>query len=361
MIKKWNFNLEVIVAILIKYLYIHLKNIMPFFKKDPLQVIAFQSYGTDSHFFARGRALEDESIDLEANNFWQLVVNSWKRFDTDEIRNIGLDLKLPNNEILKATTDRKGYFRVEANLNDLEMMTNEEGWLSFELSYNDVNIKRKIQNQNRFPGELLIPSSKVQYGVVSDIDDTILHTGVVSLLKWRLIYNSIFKNAKSRIPLKGSAEFYHKLHRGASGENANPIFYVSHSPWNLYRYLELFLRQNNFPKGPILLRSMSDMLKKKSLNEKPQKQKEILNLIKTYPDLPFILIGDSGEHDPDIYMEIAEAFPDRIIAIYLRSVKHKKKMLRVKGLVENLKTTPMLLVEESQQAIEHAKKNGFIT
>lgn len=333
---------------------------MGWLKKDPLQIIAFQGYGTDSHFYARGRALEDESIDLEDQHIWHLIVNTWKRFETDEIKNVDINIKLPNNKILKGVTDNDGYYKVEANLQDLKKLTNEEGWLSFELSYSDVNIKRTIQNENRFPGEILIPSTISQFGVASDIDDTILHTGVVSMLKWKVVYNSIFKHAKNRSPLEGAADFYHRLHKGASGKNANPIFYVSHSPWNLYRYLELFLRQNNFPKGPILLRSLSNFLKRKSLDEKPQKQKEILNLLKTYPDLPFILIGDSGEHDPDIYMEIAEEFPDRILAIYLRSVKHKKKMMRVKGLIENYKTTQVLMVEKSAQAIDHARKNGFI-
>lgn len=333
---------------------------MSWFKKDPLQIIDFQSYGTNSHFYARGRALEDESIDLEANNTWQLIVNFWKRFETDKIKYVGLDLKLPNNTILKTTTDAKGYYKIYANLKDLEALTNDEGWLSYELSYNDVTIKRTIQNENRFPGELLIPSRNAQFGVASDIDDTILHTGVVSLLKWRLIYNSIFKGALSRTPLEGAADLYDKLHRGVSGENANPIFYVSHGPWNLYRYLELFLKVNDFPKGPILLRTFNEFIKKKPQDEKPQKQKEILNLLRTYPELPFILIGDSGEHDPDIYMEIAEEYPNRILAIYLRSVKHKKRMLRVHGLVENYKTTPVLMVENSAQAIDHARLHGFI-
>lgn len=333
---------------------------MAWFKKDPLQIVAFQSYGTDSHFYARGRAIEDESIDLEQQHIWHLIVNTWKRFETDEIKHVGVDVKLPNNTILKVKTDDSGYFIAEEQLEQLKSLTNDEGWLTYELSYNDASIKRVIQNENRFPGELLIPSSRAEFGVASDIDDTILHTGVVSILKWQVIYNSIFKHAKNRIPLEGAADFYHKLHRGASGKNANPIFYVSHSPWNLYRYLELFLRQNNFPKGPILLRSLSNLLKRKHQGEKPQKQREILNILKTYPNLPFILIGDSGEHDPDIYMEIAEEFPDRILAIYLRSVKHKKKMLRVKHLVENYKTTMVLMVESSAQAIEHAKKHGFI-
>jgi len=333
---------------------------LSWFKKDPLQIIAFQSYGTDTHFYARGRALEDESIDLEDQHIWHLIINTWKRFETDEIKHVDLDIKLPNNKIIKVTSDDNGYFIAEENLENLKALTNDEGWLPFELSYNDANIKHKIQRGNRFPGELLIPSSKSQFGIASDIDDTILHTGVVSILKWKVIYNSIFKHANNRIPLEGSADFYHKLHRGVSGKNANPIFYVSHSPWNLYRYLELFLRQNNFPKGPILLRSLSNLLRKKPQNEKPQKQKEILNLLKTYPDLPFILIGDSGEHDPDIYMEIAEEFPGRILAIYLRSVKHKKKMVRVRELIKNYNTTVALVVDSSAQAIEHAKEHGFI-
>ncbi len=169
---------------------------MAWFKKDPLQIIAFQSYGTDDHFYARGRALEDESIDLEAQNILHLAINSWKRFETDEIKNIGIKIKLPNNKIIKAKTDDNGYFRVEENLAKLRSLSNDEGWLSFELSYDDVNIERSITNDNRFPGELLIPSDDAQFGVASDIDDTILHTGVVSTLKWRVIYNSIFKNAK---------------------------------------------------------------------------------------------------------------------------------------------------------------------
>jgi phosphatidate phosphatase APP1 len=175
-----------------------------------------------------------------------------------------------------------------------------------------------------------------------------------------VIYNTFLKTAKNRVPLEGAAEFYHMLHRGKSEKETNPIFYVSHSPWNMYRYLEFFLKKNNFPKGPILLREFGNFLNRKNISEKPQKQKENLNILKTYSNLKLILIGDSGEHDADIYLEIAEAYPDRILAIYLRSVKHKRKMLRVKGLYENYKTVPALLVESSEQAIEHARQNGFI-
>ncbi|WP_299273856.1 App1 family protein [uncultured Psychroserpens sp.] len=329
------------------------------FKKDPLQIITFQSYGTDNHFYMRGRALEDETINLEQKGLFGLFINSWKRFETDEIKHTELKITLPNGTILKTTTDDHGYFKVDENVEGLMNLADDDGWLNFEVAYNNVNIKRSIQNSNCFIGELLIPSAKADYGVISDIDDTIIHTGVVSTLKWKVLLNSIFKNAGNRIPLEGAAEFYFKLHRGQSGHNANPIFYVSHSPWNLYRYLEFFLRQHTFPKGPILLRSFKDIFKKKS-GDQPQKQIEIINILKTYPTLQFILIGDSGERDADIYIDIAKTYPDQVSAIYLRSVKHKKKMMRVRGLFENYNQTPVLLVESSAQAIEHAKKHGFI-
>lgn len=329
------------------------------FKKDPLQIVIFQSYGTDSHFYMRGRALEDETIDLEQKGLFGLFVNSWKRFETDEIKHTELKITLPNKRVLKTVTDDHGYFKIDEQVEGLKTLTNDEGWLKIEASYNDVNIKRSIQNENRFPGELLIPSTKADYGVISDIDDTIIHTGVVSTLKWKVLINSIFKNATSRIPLEGAAEFYHKLHRGASGNTANPIFYVSHSPWNLYRYLEFFLKQHNFPKGPILLRSFKDIFRKKS-GDQPQKHIEIVNILKTYPNLKFILIGDSGERDADIYLDISKAFPSQVAAIYLRSVTHKKKMLRIKSLFKDYDKIPVLLVNTSDEAIAHAKQNGFI-
>jgi len=333
---------------------------MSLFKRDPLQIITFDSYGTNSHFYLRGRALEDESINLDSRNVFSLLVNMWKRMETDEVKNSEINIKLPNDRILKTKTDNHGYFKIDEPVKNIQELINEEGWVNFEASYAKPSGKRIIQHENRFPGKILIPSTKAKFGVISDIDDTILHTGVVSILKWRVLINTAFKTAKKRLPLSGAPDLYNLLHRGESGNNANPIFYVSHSPWNLYRYLELFLRQNDFPKGPILLRTMQTFFKRKEEGHKPQKQLEILNLLKTYTDLPFILIGDSGEHDADIYKEIAELYPDRIKAIYLRSVNSKKRMIRVRGLFENYKTTTVLFVEKSEDAIKHAKKMEFI-
>lgn len=332
---------------------------MSLFKKDPLQIISFLSYGTPNHFYHRGRAIEDETIDLEDKSLFGLILNTWKRFDTDEIKNTKLKITLPNNTIYYTVTDKDGYFKFTESIANLDQLIDAKGWLNFDVSYDTVRLDRKIQNRNKFSAQLLIPNKNADFGVISDIDDTIIHTGVVSILKWRVLYNTFFKHAQNRLPLEGAAKFYRLLHLGPTGIKANPFFYVSHSPWNLYRYLEFFLTKNKFPKGPILLRSFGNIFKKKIPNSKPEKQIEIENILSTYPDLSFVLIGDSGEHDPYIYLDIVNAFPDRIKAVYLRSVNDKKKIKRVKLLLKDYKQTPVLLVETSDEAIVHASKNGL--
>lgn len=335
------------------------------FKKDPFQIIPFRSYGTSNHLYAKGRALEDENIDLSKKGFLPMIWVAYKRFKTDLIKNTPLLLRLPDGRKIDVNTDDQGYFLIDQTTDKLLEMVDADGYLKYEISFLDEFKRRRIQNENKFEGEILLPPETATYGVVSDIDDTIIHTGLTSRFKWQVVKNTIFKRAEKRIPLEGAAHFYTQLQKGKSGHDCNPIFYVSHSPWNLYHYLEVFLEKNDFPKGPILLRDFVNPIPKllrlsSPKAEKPEKQKEILNLLKTYPKLPFILIGDSGEHDPDIYIEIAEAHPERILAIYMRSVNHKRKMVRVKGLFKDYETVPVLMVESSEAAIEHAQQMGFI-
>ncbi|MEJ2163071.1 MAG: DUF2183 domain-containing protein [Robiginitalea sp.] len=331
-----------------------------FGKKDPLQIIGFQTYGTSEHLYARGRALEDEVIDLAHKGTLKLFLNSWKRFETDEIRHAPLRLHLPDGRSLEISTDSHGYFLLDRTVGNLGPLTDEEGWLPYEISFDSDQSSPRILNDNRFPGSLLIPSQEASYGVISDIDDTILHTGVTSYMKWQVIANTLFKKPDRRIPLQGAAELYRRLHLGKSGAEVNPIFYVSHSPWNLYRYLEFFLHKHDFPKGPLLLRSMASVMGRAVAGHIPHKEHEILNILNTYPEKRFILIGDSGERDADIYLDVARLHPGRILAIYLRSVRHRRRMNRVRNLILQETNIPVLLVDRSEEVMEHARSMGFV-
>ena len=326
----------------------------------PLQIHGYQTYGTDNHLYLLGRALEDEGVNFDKTGVANAFKNAYKQFRSDELPNAKLKIRLPDDRVFYTETDSDGYFKVDQAVEGLRKLTNDQGWLQLELGYDDENQKRLIQNDNRFSGQMLIPSKKAEYGVISDIDDTILRTGVTSLLKWRVIFNTLFKDVGNRTPFKGAASFYNKLHLGKSGEASNPMFYVSNSPWNLYHYLQAFIKNNNFPKGAILLRDFRTPFDRTQKPEKPHKQQEIRNILSTYLDMQFVLIGDSGEHDADIYIEIAEEFPEQIKAIYLRSVNHEKRVFRVRGLLERFEITPALLVKESAMAEDHARELGLI-
>jgi phosphatidate phosphatase APP1 len=134
--------------------------------------------------------------------------------------------------------------------------------------------------------------------------------------------------------------FYRALHAGI-----NPLFYVSKSPWNLYAPLVEFLDHQGLPAGPLVLRDFGLRMKK---NHKTEAIEAILG---TYPGLPFVLIGDSGEQDPEIYADIARRFPGRVRAIYIRSVSRRK--LPQAGY-------PLILAPDSLYAAAHAAAEGLI-
>jgi phosphatidate phosphatase APP1 len=328
------------------------------YKATEIHVMPYRSYGTSFHLYVKGRVLDNSPIEyLDKQSFFRTVANAFRQFDTYEIPDITVQLAISGTHFT-VKTDAKGYFLFDVTVDaDMRKSSDAEGWMYFDLRIID---EQQALVKDVFKGEFLIPEAEADFGVITDIDDTLLNTGVTSILKWKVIRNSLFVNAHRRIPLEGAPNLYKKLHLGIANKEKNPIFYLSNSPWNMYQYLQLFLDHNSFPKGPVLLRSFNSIFQKVAGDEKPHKQKEIINILNTYPDLNFILIGDSGEHDASIYTDIAVQFPNRILCIYLRSVTHSGRMRAVKSIVDNFRATPVLLVETSAEAEEHAQKQGFI-
>ena len=210
---------------------------------------------------------------------------------------------------------------------------------------------------------VLVPPPDAEYGVISDIDDTIMRTGATSLLESGR--NVLLNNAHTRIPFHGVSKFYRSLQLGRNGKRNNPFFYVSSSPWNNYDLLYHFLELNEIPQGPLLLRDFGiDETKLGHSDHMSHKYKEIENILITYPELDFILIGDSGQQDAAIYSEVVKNHPGRIMAIYIRDVAIEKHTRKVIGIADELKKgggdVEMLLVKETAEAAKHAAGKGFI-
>jgi phosphatidate phosphatase APP1 len=159
-------------------------------------------------------------------------------------------------------------------------------------------------------------------------------------------------NSQTRKPFPGVAAFYRALHRGR-----NPFFYVSKSPHNLYVPLIEFLQRQQLPAGPLLLRDYGLRM------NRDHKTTAIEDILATYPALRFLLIGDSGEQDPEIYTAVLNRFPERIRVIYIRSVDRSPARLKaIERLVEKVASTgcQLVLAQDSEFAAAHAAAEGLI-
>lgn len=216
-----------------------------------------------------------------------------------------------NGSTYQAKADNEGYVFMDA-----------PAQIQFEEKTQWREVILKSRNHS-FQCEYLVPSFNAAYGIISDIDDTILVTDVHSPVK--MIYNSILKNPFQRKAFKGIKEFYE-----AKTQNGhNPVFYLSNSPWNLYQNIKQFLDIQMLPKGPILLRDYGMHFPSVPKAYSHHKENNIELLLSVYPHLPFILIGDASQEDAIIYSLIKNKYPDRIKKILIREVSNPKNMAKI--------------------------------
>ncbi|MCA1765378.1 MAG: DUF2183 domain-containing protein, partial [Desulfobulbaceae bacterium] len=215
-------------------------------------------------------------------------------------------------------TDETGFFRVR--LPPVETPPRDRLWHDLELEVKP--------DESGNPGvvtrsEVFLPHSNCRYIVISDIDDTIMETGVAN--KLLMIKNLFFRSAQSRVAFPGVASFYRALHAGHSGTEDNPMLYLSRAPWSIYEMFDEFFHLHRIPVGPVLFLRDWGMSPRRPFPRKAKGHKLFLlrNMLKIYDNLPFILVGDSGQHDPEIYSAIVRENPGRILAVYIRNVSRK--------------------------------------
>lgn len=325
---------------------------------DPIQIVPFRTYGTVNRMYVKGRVLEDKKIARAADKDTVLnnLVNMYKRFESDEVPGAKLKIVMPDEQH-EVITDKEGYFVLK--LTPKAPIINEDLWhkIPVELLNAPIPFGTGIISQ----AEVMIPPSDSEYGIISDIDDTIVKTNATSLLA--MGRTTFLNNAKTRLPFPGVKEFYKALQLGRNGKRNNPVFYVSSSPWNLYDLLIDFLDLNQIPAGPLLLRDFGfDNHKKEESGHMGHKMKEIKQILEAYPNLNFVLIGDSGQEDPVIYSEVVKLFPGRILSIYIRDVELPDRHKIAIDISNSLKEhkVEMLIVKDTVMAAEHAAKAGLI-
>jgi len=293
-----------------------------------------------------GGPLDDDSV-------WENLANTWRRWESDEVAGAEVSIRCGGHEAT-VISDEEGYYEAT-----LPPVISDGLWTTAEAR---VRVDgREISAVH----QVLAPPLDAAFGIVSDLDDTVIHTGITSLLLAARL--TFLENAKTRKPLDGVAELYAALQKGISALAAvNPIFYVSSSPWNLHDLLWDFIALNDIPRGPVLLRDFG-LDAEKFIKEKGHghKLRKALSILDGYPALPFVLIGDSGQEDATIYAEICAIRPGRVKAVYIRDVDPDLESDRdamVHRAVEVAKShgVTMILAPNSKAMSEHASRVGLI-
>jgi phosphatidate phosphatase APP1 len=315
-------------------------------KRPPVnfRIEPYGGHGGAEGVVVRGRVLDNPppSEAVEGEGVGAAVRRSLASFVTDELPGVALRVTV-GDESVETVTDREGYFhvRVPSRATSGPVL---RGTVELAAPY------RGLTGPHATPTDILVPSVDAAFGVISDVDDTIIETGVQRV--GMMLRQTFTGSALTRTPFPGAAELYRDLAAGG-----NPFFYVSSSPWNLHAFLLAFLEHRGFPVGPLLLRDLLG-----TREGRARKHERIEEILELHPGLRFVLIGDSGEKDPQIYADIVRAHPSRILAVYIREVRLDPGDGRVEAVSDRWEhDVPFVVAADSDAVRRHAASIGLLT
>lgn len=227
-------------------------------------------------------------------------------FLVDNERGKTISIRIQGNALLLPPSGANGHPHHEVILEtDFQAEEIDKRWLHF-----DTVMPEGDSRQFRGAVQLL---DRRGLSVVSDIDDTIKLSNVLD--KEELLANTFLRDFQAT---PGMGERY----RQWEAEGA-AFHYVTGSPWQLYPALSEFLVTGSFPRGSFAMRNFR--LKDASFIDFLSSAEEfkvatLSVLLQRFPERRFILVGDSGEKDPEVYGTVARRYPEQVAAIYIRNV-----------------------------------------
>ncbi|WP_137122817.1 App1 family protein [Segeticoccus rhizosphaerae] len=231
----------------------------------------------------------------------------WRNFLTSPA--VGVPVMVRAGEaVARTVTDRSGY--VDVVLADHGLAP---GW-------HDVSIE--VEQRPAVAAPVCVIGPDVTFGLVSDIDDTVMVTALPRPLI--AAWNSFVLHEQARHVVPGMAQLYRELldeHPGA------PIFYLSTGAWNTAPTLSRFLQRHGYPLGPLLLTDWGPTNTGWFRSGQEHKRESLRRLARELPQIRWVLVGDDGQHDPRIYGDFARAHPDLVQAIAIRQLTPGEQVL----------------------------------
>ena len=274
----------------------------------------YPGYATRDHLILRGRVLAKARAISAAGpqSKWRNFKDFLSLFATDELRDL----------------------MITAPDYDLTTQTDEEGCFTLRVPVDrDVPVFVNIQAAGADEAQPtpVFNARTAAFGVISDIDDTLLRTGAYSLVK--NLWTSVTGNVHEREIIDDPIALLQDLDwLGAA------CFYVSSSTWTIYDYLHAIIASASLPLGPFFLRDLGiSHTQLITGTHGDHKTDAIKTILAANPHLRFTLIGDTGQHDPHIYAEIVARHPGRIARVILRRPSDAQLSPKIKTDVAKIK------------------------
>ncbi len=277
------------------------------------RIVLYNGFGTTAGARLGGRVLEDKPHGKakKKESWYRKLRRNISALESDEIPNVALEVTVLGKKH-RVKADDEGLFRLT---------------LKGPLTLGDHPVTARLIGKRPYrtePSRLQVWPKKPGVVVISDIDDTVLDTKVTS--KARMLKGVLLKSARDLNTFKGAPALFRVW-----AARGYPMVFVSGSPVNLYTRLQHFLSLSAFPRAPLMLKELG---KDKLTEQKGYKLRQIKKVLDLLPGYQLILVGDSGEADPEVYAAVARKHGRKVLAIGIHRVTDaSKRDARFKGQV----------------------------
>ncbi|RJQ87554.1 MAG: DUF2183 domain-containing protein [Desulfobacteraceae bacterium] len=321
-------------------------------------IYPYRGYGSRREVFLMGRVFRQQRRSPGSEeNLRDDLVGIAQRFFRRGTPGVRLRARLNGSEQL-VTSDGEGYFQFHMRLTRPLQASAKSMW--HELTVEAQEGPDLVAAH----GAILVAPSTARFLVISDIDDTVIFTGVANKLK--MLVRLFLQGAQSRVAFPGTAALYAALHRGSTGSEMNPMLYVSRGPWGIYEILDEFFNMHAIPVGPVLFLREWGLSLRRPFPRRARNHKRALirRMLDFYKNMGCVLIGDSGQHDPEIYARLVREYPGRIKAVYIRNVSHESaRVAAIEALAKEIAAqgSQLFLAADSFAMAEQMAQHGLIS
>ena len=319
-----------------------------------IHVVVYRGFVADDLAKVRVRVIE--TPELPGGSwipYWDTAQSNLRRHSALALAGVEVELRIGNHTATEITDDH-GFANFSLPVPNLKV-----GWHDAHATATAVDGGESASGA----GRVVKPSLRAPFLVISDIDDTILLTGLTEGVS--MVTRTLLREANQRRAIPGMSSLYRGLTRGVANKAGNrkpepTFFYVSTGSWSFYPLLEQFIQLRAFPQGPMFLTDWGPTERYLRRSGAEHKRTAIRRLLEAYPGMKFVLIGDSGQRDALTYEEMAREFPGRVELIIIRQVgddnEDRNKQVREHAKTLRAEGIPLHLVADAMQATKLAHK-----